>query len=67
MDQLTTELNKSIEESENWLKMANGELLGICLQSEEVAQVETVIRTLKMVKQLNLNIIESRECGIDEN
>jgi len=61
MDVLTKELNKSIEESENWLNMANGELLGICLRSEEVAQVETVIRTLKMVKQLNLNIIESQE------
>ena len=67
MDALTMELNKSIEESENWLKTASGELLGVCLRSEEVAQVETVIRTLKMVKQLNLDIIKSQECAVDAN
>lgn len=58
---LTAELNKSIEEIEHWLEVADSELLGITLTEEQRLQVNTTFKTLNFVKKVHLNIESEME------
>jgi len=58
---LTAELNKSIEELEHWLEVADSELLGITLTEVQRLQVNTTFKTLNFVKKIHLNIESEKE------
>lgn len=58
---LLKEIERAICESEQWENVADSELLGIKLTEQQRMQVETVIKTLKFVKKIHLNIESEKE------